>query len=66
MCVCTACVALSPGRPVLQGAPLPVVAKLLGHAKMEMTLRCARAADREVESAAERIGRVIAGMMSGS
>ena len=31
-----------------------------------MTLRYAHVPDRDVESAAERIGRVIAGMTSGS
>ena len=44
---------------VMQGTPLPVVAKLLGHSKTTMTLRYAHAGDRETEAAAERIGGVI-------
>ena len=45
---------------VMQGTPLPVVAKLLGHSKTSMTLPYAHTGDRETEAAAERIG----GMMS--
>ena len=41
---------------VLNGVPLPTVARLLGHRKVSMTLRYAHVADREVEAAAERIG----------
>ena len=44
---------------VLQGIPLPTVAKLLGHRQVSMTLRYAHVADRDVEAAAERIGTVI-------
>ena len=40
----------------MQGVPLPVVAKLLGHSQASMTLRYSHACDREVEAAAERIG----------
>ena len=47
---------------VMQGTPLPVVARLLGHSQTTMTLRYAHAGDRETESAAERVGRVIAGL----
>ena len=43
-------------RAVMQGVPLPVVARLLGHSKVTMTLRYAHACDTEVEAAAERIG----------
>ena len=46
-------------RAVMQGIPLPVVARLLGHRAVTMTLRYAHACDREVESAAERIGTTI-------
>ena len=45
---------------VLQGVPLPVVSRLLGHRNPSMTLRYAHVADREVEAAAERIGVAIA------
>ena len=44
---------------VLQGIPLPMVARLLGHRQVSMTLRYAHVHDREVEAAAERIGEVI-------
>ncbi len=43
-------------QAVMQGVPLPVVARLLGHSKATMTLRYAHAGDREIEAAAERIG----------
>ncbi|MDD9999014.1 MAG: tyrosine-type recombinase/integrase [bacterium] len=51
---------------VMQGTPLPVVAKLLGHSHSRMTLRYAHAGDRETEAAAERVGRVIAGLLGHS
>ena len=44
---------------VMQGVPLPTVARLLGHRQVSMTLRYAHVADREVEAAAERIGNAI-------
>lgn len=44
---------------VIQGIPLPTVARLLGHRNVSMTLRYAHVADREVEAAAERIGDAI-------
>ena len=47
-------------QAVLQGVPLPVVSKLLGHRQLSMTMRYAHVADQEVEAAAERIGSVIA------
>ena len=37
----------------MQGIPLPVVARLLGHAQVQMTLRYAHVSDRDVEAAAE-------------
>ena len=45
---------------VLQGVPLPVVSRLLGHKRPSMTLRYAHVGDRETEAAAERIGAAIA------
>jgi len=45
---------------VLQGVPLPVVSRLLGHKRPSMTLRYAHVSDRETEAAAERIGAAIA------
>ena len=47
-------------QAVLRGVPLPVVARLLGHSRVSMTLRYAHVAEREVEAAAERVGRVVA------
>ena len=45
---------------VLQGVPLPVVSRLLGHKHPSMTLRYAHVGDREIEAAAERIGAAVA------
>ena len=50
-------------QAVMQGIPLPVVAKLLGHSQVTMTLRYAHASDKEVEAAAERIGAAISGYL---
>lgn len=52
-------------QAVMQGVPLPVVARLLGHRKVTMTLRYTHVADREVEAAAERIGVRISVLLSG-
>ena len=51
---------------VLQGVPLPVVSRLLGHKRPSMTLRYAHVGDREIETAAERIGAAIAEALDGS
>ena len=51
---------------VLQGVPLPVVSRLLGHKNPGMTLRYAHVGDRETEAAAERIGVVITHALNGS
>ena len=48
---------------VMQGTPLPVVARLLGHSQMTMTLRYAHTGDRETAAAAERIGEVISDLL---
>ncbi len=50
-------------QAVMQGVPLPVVARLLGHSQATMTLRYAHACEREVEAAAERIGSTISGYL---
>lgn len=44
---------------VMQGIPLPTVARLLGHREVSMTLRYAHVADKDVEAAAERVGQAI-------
>ena len=48
---------------VLQGVPLPVVSRLLGHKRPSMTLRYVHVGDREAE--AERIGVAIARALNG-
>ena len=48
---------------VMQGVPLPVVSRLLGHSRSRMTLRYAHVSDIEVEAAAERIGVGIAELL---
>ena len=48
---------------VMQGTPLPVIARLLGHSQTTMTLRYAHSGDRETEAAAERIGTEITGLL---
>ena len=50
---------------VMQNVPLPVVARLLGHRRPDMTLRYTHVGDGEVEAAAERIGQTIARLMAG-
>ena len=44
---------------VMNGVPVPVVSRLLGHSNVRMTLRYAHLGDREIEAAAERVGRAI-------
>ena len=51
---------------VMRGIPLPVVAKLLGHKQLKMTLRYAHVGDREIEAATERIGEAMTALMSGT
>ena len=51
-------------QAAMNGVPLPVVARLLGHANVHMTMRYAHVGDREVEAAAERVGQAIEAMMA--
>ena len=44
----------------MNGVPVPVVSRMLGHANVRMTLRYAHLGDREVEAAAERVGQAMA------
>ena len=50
-------------QAVLQGVPIPVVARLLGHRNVSMTLRYAHVRDTDVEVAAERIAATIARLL---
>ena len=50
---------------VLQGIPLPVVSRLLGHKRPSMTLRYAHVGDREIEKSAERVGEAIKKALEG-
>ena len=51
---------------VMNGVPVPVVSRLLGHSNVRMTLRYAHLADRDIEAAAERVGDAMAKAMSGA
>ena len=48
---------------VMNGVPVAVVSRMLGHSNVRMTLRYAHLGDREIEAEAECIGRAIAAMM---
>ena len=48
---------------VINGVPVPVVSRLLGHSNVRMTLRYAHLGDRGIEAAAESIGQSIGAMM---
>ena len=48
---------------VMNGVPVPVVSRMLGHSNVRMTLRYAHLGDREIEAEAERIGAVVAGLI---
>ena len=48
---------------VMNGVPVPVVSRLLGHSNVQMTLRYAHLADRDIEAAAERVGKAMAQVM---
>lgn len=49
---------------VMNGVPVPVVSRLLGHTNAQMTLRYAHLADRDIAAAAERIGAEMARVMA--
>ena len=50
---------------VMQGVPLPIVSRLLGHATLAITMRYAHVGDRETAAAAERVGRRIEQLLDG-
>lgn len=49
---------------VLEGYPIPMVSKLLGHSRISSTLRYAHVDDAQVSGSAERIGEVITGIIT--
>ncbi len=48
---------------VMNGAPVLVVARLLGHSNIRMTLRHAHLGERHIGAAAERVSQAVAGIM---
>ena len=48
---------------VMNGVPVPVVSRLLGHSDVRSTLRYAHLGNREIEAAAERVGQSIAALL---
>ena len=52
-------------QAVRQGVGIPVVSKLLGHRKIEMTMRYTHASNTDAEAAAERIGKQIEALSEG-
>ncbi len=50
-------------QAAMNGVPLPVVARMLGHSDVSMTMRYAHVGDREIEAAAERTGKVIGAVL---
>ena len=48
---------------VMNGVPVPVVSRLLGHSNVKMTMRYAHLGDRDIEAAAERVGETIGALM---
>ena len=47
----------------MNGVPLPVISRLLGHADPRTTQRYAHLGDREIEAATERVGQAIAALL---
>ena len=48
---------------VVNGVPVPVISRLPGHGNVSMTLRYAHLADRDIEDAAECVGKAIGEIM---
>ena len=48
---------------VMNGVPVPVVSRLLGHSNVRMSLRYAHLADRDIKAAAERVGKAIGALI---
>lgn len=50
----------------MQGVPVPVVSRLLGHSSTRMTLRYVHLDDQDVRAAAERVGKAMTELMAGA
>ena len=50
---------------VMNGVPVPVVSRLLGHTSVQMTLLYAHIGDQDIRAAAERIGEAMDRLMTG-
>ncbi len=50
----------------MNGVPVPVASRLLGHASARMTLRHVHLDDRDARTAAERVGAAMARLMAGA
>ena len=61
MCASTTSAVAS--HAVMNGVPVPIVARLLGHADVRMTLRYAHLSDGDIAGAAERIGSAMVQLM---
>ena len=48
---------------VMNGVPVPVVSRMLGHSNVQMTMRYAHLADRDIEAAVERVGKAVGALM---
>ena len=48
---------------VMNGVPVPVVSRMLGHSNVKMTMRYAHLGDRDIERAAERVGQAVADLI---
>lgn len=49
---------------VMNGIPVPVVSRLLGHSNVRMTLRYSHLAEKDIEAAAERVGTALARILA--
>ena len=49
---------------VMNGVPVPVVSRLLGHSNVRMTLRYSHLAEKDIEAAAERVGTALARILA--
>ena len=47
----------------MNGVPVPVVSRLLGHSNVRMTPRYGHFGDREIGQAAERVGQTIGDLL---